>query len=106
MKSLQRRGQDTPAARMSCRNLKSPWKNFESVSTLRQAAPPASYALAICRHRRSQSYQTPDCTEQSICDGMRSEPLQCRHPWAFARRNSVLSAVQCSRVVQGLQPQV
>ena len=104
MKSLHRRGQDTPAARMSCRNLKSPWKNFESVSTLRQAAPPASYALAICRHRRRKSYQTPDGTEQPICNDMNSEPLQCRHPYAIARRNSVLSAVQRSQVEWNLKP--
>ena len=48
MNSLHSSGQLTPAFLISCRYSKLPWKYFWSVSTLRHAAPPSSYALAIC----------------------------------------------------------
>ena len=46
--SLQSSGHCTPASRMAVRFSKLPWKNLASVSTDRQAAPPRSYACAIC----------------------------------------------------------
>lgn len=48
MNSLHKRGHVTPAFLMSWRYSKLPWKYLRSVRTLRQAAPPSSYALAIC----------------------------------------------------------
>ncbi len=43
----------TPAALISRRLSKLPWKNFSSVSTDRHAAPPASYAFAILTGSKS-----------------------------------------------------
>lgn len=53
MNSLHRSGQVTPALRMAARFSNPPWKNLASVSTERQAAPPASYPCAICEGARA-----------------------------------------------------
>mmetsp|Transcript_28075 Transcript_28075/g.71552 ORF Transcript_28075/g.71552 Transcript_28075/m.71552 type:complete len:385 (+) Transcript_28075:2212-3366(+) len=58
MNSLHSSGQATPASRMSVRLAKEPWKNFSSVSTLRHAAPPASYAWAM-RTGSKSGWMTP-----------------------------------------------
>ena len=70
MNSLHSKGHVTPAFRMSWRYSKLPWKYLRSVSTLKQAAPPCSYALAIC-HNTSQGFK-----EHS---SMRSRRPTCRN---------------------------
>eukprot|EP00882_Tetradesmus_deserticola_P010282 GHRQ01010863.1.p2 GENE.GHRQ01010863.1~~GHRQ01010863.1.p2 ORF type:complete len:129 (+),score=25.24 GHRQ01010863.1:701-1087(+) len=58
MNSLHSSGHATPAALMRARLSKLPWKNFSSVSTDRQAAPPASYAAAM-RTASKSGWMTP-----------------------------------------------
>mmetsp|Transcript_32417 Transcript_32417/g.71622 ORF Transcript_32417/g.71622 Transcript_32417/m.71622 type:complete len:263 (-) Transcript_32417:243-1031(-) len=108
MNSLHSRGQVTPAARILLRFSKLPWKNFSSVSTLRQAAPPASYALAI-RTASKSGWMTPLLGEAFFTSAIRPglpvsaarfkmAPLKSRGGSAFLTRACSIGRGTLSRI--------
>lgn len=95
MNSLHKRGHVTPAFLMSWRYSKLPWKYLRSVRTLRQAAPPSSYALAICN--------SPYCADGhlNLCSSV-VPAIFTSKAWEFDHRPNSHGA----QVRAGMRPQV